>query len=128
MTNHLLDIKDEDKTCCGLKAMNYAVTENIKKVTCYKCLHAFYAKKDNLQVFLDIAIEEMTELITEILHFKRGRTHNIEGETADVLLTVKRLKYIFDTALVERVEQEKLQKITKLNLPNDPLLGDYEKH
>lgn len=42
----------------------------------------------------DMAIEEMSELTQAIMHFRRGRKHNIAEEIADVEIMLEQLKII----------------------------------
>lgn len=48
----------------------------------------------NAQV--DMAIEEMSELITELMHYKRNRPHSVVSELADVMIMCEQLMLIFD--------------------------------
>jgi len=43
-----------------------------------------------------LAIEEMSELTTELCHSSRGRKHKIPEEIADVKIMMKQLEQIFD--------------------------------
>lgn len=64
---------------------------------------------------IDMCIEEMSELIKELLKFKRGK-NNIEHiceEIADTEITIGQMKLIFDKdkTLVDKYIQEKLIRL-----------------
>ena len=60
----------------------------------------------------DVAIEEMSELTQAIMHFRRGREHNMAEEIADVLIMLEQLIIIHDCRAV--VEHYKAVKIARL--------------
>ena len=60
----------------------------------------------------DIAIEEMSELTTAIMHNRRGRESNIPEEIADVLIAVEQLIMIHDCR--EEVNGIKYHKLMRL--------------
>lgn len=60
----------------------------------------------------DIAIEEMSELTQAIIHFRRGREHNIAEEIADVEIMLEQLKIIYQCAPL--TEHYKAVKIARL--------------
>lgn len=46
---------------------------------------------------IDMLIEEMSELIVELQHRKRGRPHKVPEEFADVEILMKQLRPLFDS-------------------------------
>jgi NTP pyrophosphatase (non-canonical NTP hydrolase) len=74
---------------------------NIKKETLLRCIGRW---GERAQLYM--AIEEMAELTKEIIKYFRGtnnREHIIE-ETADVILVIEQLKYLFS------ITDDELQK------------------
>lgn len=62
----------------------------------------------------DIAIEEMSELTTAIMHKRRGRASNIPEEIADVLIGVEQLIIIHGCRdEVERIHKEKVERLAE---------------
>jgi len=68
-----------------------------------------------LESQIDMCIEEMSELIKELLKFKRGKENidHICEEIADVEITTGQMKLIFDKdkILVNKYIQEKLVRL-----------------
>jgi len=65
---------------------------------------------------IDIAIEELSELITAIQHFRRGKAsrESVLSEIADVEIMCQQLKTIFeDSGEVEKIKEEKIAKLHK---------------
>ena len=61
---------------------------------------------------IDLAIEEMSELTTELLHDRRGRKANIAEEIADVRIMLAQLEIIYgNSEEVERIKQEKIARL-----------------
>ena len=62
---------------------------------------------------IDIAIEELSELTTALARQQRGRNEPIAvvEEIADVQLCLDQLKQIYGPEEVEKVEQEKLERL-----------------
>lgn len=60
---------------------------------------------------LDVAIEEMAELMQAISKFKRGKSHNVEEEVADVEIMIEQLKIIFDSKKIEQIKREKIDRL-----------------
>lgn len=61
---------------------------------------------------VDVAIEEMSELIQAILHERRGRENNIAEEIADVEIMLSQLKMIY--MCKHQVAEFKHKKILRL--------------
>lgn len=61
---------------------------------------------------LDVAVEELAELIQAITHSRRGRAHNVAEEIADVEIILAQLKIIYDchgeTAAYRSQKRERL--------------------
>lgn len=70
--------------------------------------------KWGVNVQLDVAIEELSELIKEICKVKRGMgtIHNLSEEVADVEIMCEQLRFIFDIDFV--VDTWKESKLTRL--------------
>lgn len=67
----------------------------------------------------DIAIEEMSELTQAIIHFRRGREHNIAEEIADVLIMLEQLMIIYDCKpLTEHFMAAKIARLAE-RIEND---------
>ena len=60
---------------------------------------------------IDMAIEEMAELIQALNKYKRNLKHNIEEEIADVEIMMDQLRVIFDKDLVEKYKIHKKQRL-----------------
>jgi NTP pyrophosphatase (non-canonical NTP hydrolase) len=60
---------------------------------------------------LDQAVEEFCELITAILHHKRGRASNIAEECADASIMLDQIKIMVGDNLVEQFKHQKLQRL-----------------
>jgi len=58
--------------------------------------------------------EELAELITELSHWKRVKTHGVEEEIADVEIMLAQMRLSFDTEKVDRIKKEKLERLRKL--------------
>ena len=78
-------------------------------------LYLIALKQWGLESQIDMCIEEMSELIKELLKFKRGKDNldHICEEIADVEITVGQMKLIFDKdkILVDKYTQEKLIRL-----------------
>ena len=61
---------------------------------------------------LGVAQEELSELVTAISHYKRGREHNVAEEIADVEIMLSQLKIIFNCT--DEVEEWKEKKVERL--------------
>ena len=55
---------------------------------------------------LGVAQEELSELVTAISHYKRGREHNVAEEIADVEIMLEQLKLIFENETPVSIEKE----------------------
>lgn len=65
---------------------------------------------------LDVAVEEMSELIKEICKYKRGNENykQIAEELADVSIMIDQMKIIFGNAnLVKEYRKQKLERLEK---------------
>lgn len=65
----------------------------------------------NSQVLM--AIEEMGELSQALARFLNNRDNNVNEEIADVLLMVNQLKWLFDSDKIDRIIEEKTERIWK---------------
>jgi len=68
---------------------------------------------------INMAIQEMAELIKELTDFYRNRTtkEKLATELADVQITLKQLEFIFEDkyrGFLEEVEKEKKRKLKRL--------------
>ena len=61
----------------------------------------------------DQAIEELSELITELLHYRRGKcpAEQVIDEIADVKIILEQLEYIFGS---EKIKERMLAKLALL--------------
>ena len=68
------------------------------------------------------AIEECSELITSLLHFKRGKCSQADviTEIADVSIMCEQLKIMFGRDSVDREIESKLTRL-EINLSNLPI-------
>lgn len=76
---------------------------------------------------VDMAIEEMAELILALQHFKRGRVgvEAIVTEVADVRIMMRQLSRILPPASVYAEESRKLQRLERhLDGIEDAKMGD----
>ena len=63
---------------------------------------------------IDVAIEEMAELTTALLHHKRGREANVAEEIADVRIMIAQLELIFKNGdEVEKIKKEKIDRLAR---------------
>lgn len=63
---------------------------------------------------IDVAIEEMAELTTALLHHKRGREANVAEEIADVRIMIAQLELIFKNSdEVEKIKAEKIDRLAR---------------
>lgn len=60
---------------------------------------------------IDVAIEEMSELIQALSKYKRGKEHNVEEEIADVSIMVDQLKIIFNNRKVKKIKRRKIARL-----------------
>ena len=61
-----------------------------------------------------MAIEEMAELTTALLHHKRGREANVAEEIADVRIMIAQLEIIFKNGDdVQRIKKEKIDRLAR---------------
>lgn len=58
-----------------------------------------------------VAMEECSELIQAISKKLRGRENNVEEEIADVEIMVEQLRLMSDSSLVDKIKEEKLQRL-----------------
>lgn len=81
---------------------------------------------------IDMCIEEMSELIKELLKYKRGNFNmeKICEEIADVEITVGQMKMIFNTCQsVEKYTKEKLHRLQeRIEKSNDKYKEKQYKH
>lgn len=82
------------------------MNENDKLAICYNALTLFGFENQ-----IDMAIEEMSELTSALLHYKRHREHNVEEEMADVQIMMKQLEIIFDADKVAKIKNDKLLRL-----------------
>lgn len=63
---------------------------------------------------IDMAIEEMSELTTALLHARRNREANIAEEIADVRIMIAQLELIFKNSdEVEKIKAEKIDRLAR---------------
>ena len=62
---------------------------------------------------IDMAIEEMAELTQALSKYKRGKSHNVEEEIADVEIMLEQMRLIFDSKKVDEIKQEKIVRLDK---------------
>lgn len=63
---------------------------------------------------IDMAIEEMAELTTALLHARRNREANVAEEIADVRIMIAQLEIIFKNGDdVERIRKEKIDRLAR---------------
>ena len=62
---------------------------------------------------IDMAIEEMAELTTALLHWRRGRSGQlpVASEIADVEIMMAQLRVLIPSALVDREKASKLGRL-----------------
>ena len=60
---------------------------------------------------IEMAIEEMSELIQALSKYKRGKQHNVEEEIADVSIMLTQLKIMFDLKEIENQREFKLKRL-----------------
>lgn len=60
---------------------------------------------------IDVAIEEMSELIQALSKYKRGKEHNVEEEIADVSIMLDQLKIIFNNRKVKKIRKRKIARL-----------------
>lgn len=60
---------------------------------------------------IDVAIEEMSELIQALSKYKRGKEHNVEEEIADVSIMLNQLNIIFDNRKVKKIKRRKISRL-----------------
>lgn len=60
---------------------------------------------------IDIAIEELSELIHALSKYKRHRASNVEEELADVKICIEQLELMFDKHEVETWVEAKKQRL-----------------
>lgn len=82
--------------------------EKIERSKIYECTLSAYG----LTVQVDMLIEEMAELTTELLHDRRGREANISEEIADVQIMLEQITQFFK--LEDAVEIQKDRKLRRL--------------
>ena len=64
---------------------------------------------------IDVAIEEMAELTQALIHYKRGRTANIEEEIADVYVILQQIEIYFGCQhAVDTVREYKINRLAFL--------------
>lgn len=62
---------------------------------------------------IDVAIEEMAELIQALSKYKRGKEHNVEEEIADVEIMLEQMKIIFNQRKVRKIKKGKIARLQK---------------
>lgn len=62
---------------------------------------------------IDVAIEEMAELIQALSKYKRGKQHNVEEEIADVSIMLDQLKLIFNNKKVKKIKRRKIARLKR---------------
>lgn len=71
-------------------------------------------------ILIVLAIEELSELQTELCHHLRGRGSNVTEEMADTILMLRQLENIFDNyQQVDRYVQQKLERLRRRLEEND---------
>ena len=64
---------------------------------------------------IDVAIEEMAELTQALIHYKRGRTANIEEEIADVYVMLQQIEMFFGSQYaVDTFREYKIERLALL--------------
>lgn len=69
--------------------------------------------KWGIQSQVDLALEEMAELIVALNHLKRGRgtVAQVHEELADVQIMIKQLSVFFGEIEVDAVKEKKLERL-----------------
>lgn len=62
---------------------------------------------------IDMVIEEMAELTQALSKYKRGKTHNVEEEIADVEIMLEQMRLIFNSKKVDEIKQSKITRLDK---------------
>lgn len=62
---------------------------------------------------IDMVIEEMAELTQALSKYKRGKSHNVEEEIADVEIMLEQMRLIFDSKKVDEIKQSKITRLDK---------------
>ena len=62
---------------------------------------------------IEMAIEEMSELIQALSKYKRGKQHNVEEEIADVGIMLTQLKIMFNLKEIENQREFKLKRLER---------------
>lgn len=62
---------------------------------------------------IDMAIEEMSELIQALSKFKRDKENNVEEEIADVDIMLTQLKIMFNLKEIENQREFKLKRLER---------------
>ncbi len=65
------------------------------------------------QAQVNVAIEECGEVIQALAKFQNNRSLDVEEEIADVLIMMYQLRMIFDTSLVDRYIEMKMERLEK---------------
>lgn len=61
---------------------------------------------------IDVAIEEMAELTQALVHYKRGRSANIEEEIADVYVILQQIEMYFGSEhAVDTLREYKIDRL-----------------
>lgn len=60
---------------------------------------------------IDIAIEEMSELIQALSKYKRCKKHNVEEEIADVQIMLDQLNLIFNNKEIDYIKKIKIERL-----------------
>lgn len=81
----------------------------MKKQELYKKAIDLWGKEAQIR----LALEEMSELSTEILRLwrERGVVSNVENEIADVEIMMEQLRLIFDAKAISRFKARKIKRL-----------------
>lgn len=85
------------------------MTDKEEKVILQQAINAFgeYAQ-------IDMAIEEMSELIQALSKHKRGKEHNVEEEIADVEIMIEQLRLMKDKFDNDKIDHIRAMKLNRL--------------
>ena len=65
------------------------------------------------QAQCDQCIEEMAELTVAIRHRSRGKTADVCGEIADVLIMAEQMRLLFGADAVDKIKADKLARLRR---------------
>ena len=113
------DLCEFDYICRKLNSTPHDLLEDFKelglKVDEYEPILKKAISQNGEYGQLDICIEEMAELTQAISKLKRGLTHNVEEEVADVeiMLEQVRMMFLVDAKKIDEIKKQKLERLEK---------------